>query len=394
MTYIICHYGEIGTKGKNRKFFEQKLVQNLKQSVEPLDWRLIKRISGRIIIGLTSQGEKNEKEIEQALKNVFGLVYFAFAEQVEPDVKSIQTKALLMIKKKKFKTFRVLTQRSKKDFFLTSPEINEKVGGWLKKELNKKVDLSSPDLTVFIEIVDFPAFLKKIMKGAFLYLEKISGPGGLPVGVSGKALCLISGGIDSPVAALSMIKRGLKVAFVHFHAYPYTDQASIEKVEKIVKLLNKYQFQSELYLAPFAEIQKQIYLKTPPKLRVVLYRRMMLRIAEQIGQKQKIPALITGENLGQVASQTLENISVIDRVALVPVFRPLIADDKQEIIEKAKKIGTYEISILPDQDCCSRFLPEHPETKACLAEVEEAEKGLEIDNLVRIALENTQEKKI
>jgi len=247
------------------------------------------------------------------------------------------------------------------------------------KKSKVRVDLKNPDITCFIELVE---------KYAFLYLEKIKGWGGLPVGVSGKAISLLSGGIDSPVASFLAMKRGLNLIFLHFHALPYTNKASIDKVKKIVETLNKFQPKLKLYLVPFAEIQKEILLKTPSPLRVIFYRRMMFRIAEKIAEKEKIKAIITGENLGQVASQTLENLKVIEKATNLLVLRPLIGEDKLEIIEKAKEIGTYDISILPYQDCCSRFLPEHPQTKANLEVVEKAERKLRVENLIKKALKD------
>lgn len=385
MDYIICHYSEIGLKGKNRKFFEEKLIENIKHTLPHDFFQFVKRISGRIIIKLTDKGEKAQIEIESTLKNVFGLAYFCFATETKQEIKSMQNMAIEIIKDKEFNSFRVSVKRSKKDFPLKSPEISRQIGGFLYERLNKAVDLTNPDLTVFIEIVE---------KYSFIYLKKYKGAGGLPVGTGGKAMCLLSGGIDSPVAAHSIIKRGAKLEFVHFHAYPYTNKSSIKKVEKLVKLLNKFQFHSILYLVPFAEIQKQIFLKTPSKLRVILYRRLMVRIAQEIANNKKILTLVTGENLGQVASQTMENISVIDHAIDLPVLRPLIGQDKEEIINKAKNIDTYEISILPDQDCCSRFLPKHPATKANLKEVEKAEKKLKIKKLVKDAIKNTEIQKI
>ena len=380
MIYIICHYGEIGLKGKNRGFFEKKLVENIKTTLNKDFFNEVKRISGRLLIKLTAKGEEERKEIEKTLKKVFGLVYFAFAEREEQKIESIEKRAAGLIREKKFETFRVSTQRSKKDFFLTSPEINEKVGGGLKKELNKRVDLENPDLTVFIEIVE---------KYAFLYLEKISGPGGLPVGVSGRALCLISGGLDSPVAAWQMMKRGLKIVFIHFYAYVGDENKALEKIEKIASTLNQYQAKSRLYLIPFKRIQERILKDN--RYCCLCCKRLMFKIAEKIAQEENCQALVTGDNLGQVASQTIENISVIGKAVNLPVLRPLIGFDKQEIIEIAEEIGTYDLSCLPTEFYCQKLLPRHPATKANLEKVEIIEKGLKIE---KISIESTEIKRV
>lgn len=380
MDYIICHYHEIGLKGKNRKFFEEKLVENIKRVMPERSFEFVRRISGRILIKLTKEGSQNCPEIEKSLKNVFGIAYFAFAVSSEQKIEIIKKKALSFLKDKKFKTFRISAKRSGKEFSLTSQQINEKVGEYIVKNLKKKVKLEKPDLNCFIEIVE---------KYAFLYVEKIRGQGGLPLGVGGKVVVLLSGGIDSPVAAFQIMRRGVRIIFLHFHAYPYTNKASIEKVEKIIKVLDEYQNNSKLYLVPFSDIQKEILLKTPEKFRVILYRRFMLRIAQNIAEKEKALALVTGDSIGQVASQTLENIKVIEEVIDWPVLRPLIGEDKEEIIKKAKKIGTFDISILPYQDCCGIFLPKHPATRAQLAEVITAEKKLNIQKLVKKAIKNS-----
>ena len=285
------------------------------------------------------------------------------------------------LKGKKFASFRVTTQRSKKEFPLTSQEISEKVGGWIVEKLKKKVDLKNQEATCFIEVVE---------DYALLYLEKIKGPGGLPTSVSGKVICLLSGGIDSPVAAYEIMKRGVKVIYLHFHSFPYTDYASIEKVREIVGLLNQYQGKSKLYLVPFSKIQEQILTKTPAQFRVVLYRRMMMRIAQKIVRKEKALAIVTGESVGQVASQTLENIKAIGAVTDLPVLRPVIGQDKEEIIQKAKEIGTFKISILPHQDCCTRFVPKHPVTKAKLDEIKKVEENLNIEELVNLAIDQAK----
>ena len=247
--------------------------------------------------------------------------------------------------------------------------------------MNKKVNLKNPDANLFIEIVqDY----------SFLYLDKIKGRGGLPVGVGGKGLVLISGGIDSPVAAFLAMKRGIKISLIHFHSFPYTDQESIEKVKRIVKILNNFQFRLKLYLCPFADIQNEILLNVPAKLRVILYKRMMLKIAEKVAEKEKIETFITGENVGQVASQTIENIKVIQSASDKLILRPLICQDKEEIIDKAKDIGTFDISILPHQDCCTRFVPRHPATKARLKDVEIAEQKLNIKELVEKSIQDME----
>jgi thiamine biosynthesis protein ThiI len=389
MDYIICHYSEIGLKGKNRRFFEEKLVENIKKALKERDYFSdVKRISGRILIQLTKKGIKKEDEISKALKNVFGIANFAFVESCESEIEEIKKKAFEILEGKRFKSFKILTQRSDKRFLLSSKEVNERVGEYIlkKSKIQKpkskiKVDLERPDITIFIEIVEGKAFL---------YLEKISGPGGLPVTTGGKAVALISGGIDSPVAAYFVMKRGIKIIFLHFHAYPFTKKASIEKAKKIIEIFKKYQFRSRLYLVPFAKLQKEIVLKGPAKLRMILYRRAMAKIAKIIAKKEKAQALVTGESIGQVASQTLENIRVIDEAVRLPIFRPLLGFDKEEIIKKAKEIGTFEISILPHEDCCSRFLPKHPEIKAKLKEVKEAEKKIPLNNLIKEAVSKAE----
>jgi len=385
MRYIVCHYHEIGLKGKNRKFFENKLVENIKKVLPLGSFEFVKRISGRIIVKLNEKGLKEEKKIRESLKKVFGIVHFAFAHFSKPEIELIEKQALEILKTKTFKTFKIEAQRSDKRFPLTSPKINERVGALVVEKLKKKVKLKKPSITFFIEVVE---------KHAFLYTEKIKAYGGLPVGTGGKAAILLSGGIDSPVAAFLTMKRGVKVIFIHFHAHPYTDQASIDKVKRIVKVLNQFQFDSKLYLVPFADVQKAILLKTQAKLRVILYRRFMFRIAEEIAKKEKSLALVTGDSIGQVASQTLKNIQVINQVAELPVLRPLIGLDKEEIIEKAKEIETFNISILPHQDCCARFLPKHPETRADLGEVESNEKKLDIKDLIEKTIESAKIVKI
>jgi tRNA uracil 4-sulfurtransferase len=244
------------------------------------------------------------------------------------------------------------------------------------------VDLKNAEFTVTVEILPHDAFFG---------FNKIAGPGGLPVGASGRVVALISGGIDSPVAAYRMMQRGCRLIFVHFHSAPYQDKTSQEKVRLLIQLLTRHQFTSRLYMVPFGEIQRQIVAAVGRPLRVVLYRRMMLRIAEAIARQEKAKALITGESLGQVASQTLDNMSIIQQAARLPILRPLVGMDKQEIIDQARRMGTFEISSIPDQDCCQLFVPKHPATKARFRDVEEDETKLDVKELLRYGLDNASE---
>jgi thiamine biosynthesis protein ThiI len=283
----------------------------------------------------------------------------------------------------KFQSFRITAQRGDKSFHLTSEDINRELGAYVEEKIGARVDLKNPELTVFVEVLP---------KQIFFSFEKIKGVGGLPVGTAGKVVSLLSGGIDSPASSFMMMKRGCRVVFIHFHSFPYLDQSSQEKAVELAKILNQYQRGSRLYLVPFGDIQKQAVLTIPEAYRVIVYRRLMLRIAQKIAKKENAKALVTGESLGQVASQTLENISVIAKAVSLPVFRPLIGMDKEEIIKIAKKIETYNISIMPDQDCCQLFMPKHPATKSNIKNISRAESELDIEKLVSVAVENVEVK--
>jgi len=388
--FIICHYAEIGLKGKNRKFFEEKLIENLKKSLVGLGSKRVQRISGRILIELNEKAK--ESKIKEALKNVFGIAHFSFAVSCKQEMEAIKKKSAEFLKSKRFETFRIETKRSEKDFPLTSQEVNEKVGEYILENLKVKntklkVDLTNPDITCFIEIVE---------KYVFLYSEKIKGQGGLPIGVSGKIISLLSSGIDSPVASFYGMRRGIRMVFLHFHTQEpkkirlAQKQNSIEKTKKIIRTLNKYQFSSKLYLVPFLNIQKGIFQKTNPELGCILCRRFMFGIAEVLAEKEKAEALITGENIGQVASQTLVNIRVTEEAVNLPVLRPLIGMDKKDIIDKAKEIGTFDTSILAEEFYCHEFLAKHPETKANLKKVKEEEKKLDVKKLIKEAVKKAK----
>ncbi len=386
MKYILCHYGEVGVKGKNRPWFEKKLVDDLRfkfKAFLPEAKVKVKRMWGRIVIELA-----DDSQVDQAasiVKNTPGIVWFAAAEKTEADLDKVKELALAFAQQHQFETFKVETNRADKNFPLTSPEISRQVGGFVKKHTGKAPKMVGADLVIHLIITE---------DGAFVYAGKSKGMGGLPHSSTGRAVVLLSGGIDSPVAAYLMLKRGLKLTAVHFHSLPRTSPASLEKVRETLQKLNIIQPSFKLYLVPLLKLQEEIVKNCPAKLRIVLQRRLMMRIASKIAQKEGAEALITGESLGQVASQTLTNMGVIAQAAEQEILRPLLALDKQEIVEIAKQIGTYEISIRPHEDCCALFVPDHPATKAKWAEVEEAEAKLDIERLVQQALDEMEVEEI
>jgi len=380
---ILCHYAEVGLKLGNRRFFENWLRKNIKASLNraiPDKIFTVRRLYGRIVIELDDDLTKNREEIIQALSSTFGLAYFAFARYVAQEIKSIREMALAALQDKEFETFKIKTRRPDQNF-LFAQQVNEDVGAFILSKMDKTVQLKDPDITCHIDIVQGVVYI---------YTEKIPGPGGLPTGANGKVVGLLSGGIDSPVASILAMKRGAAVTFVHFHSVPMTTEESIEKVNQITTVLSHYQSRIHLYLVALTSIQKEILVKTKEKYRIILYRRFMFRIAEMIANKEKARALVTGESLGQVASQTLENIAAIEAVSSMPILRPLIGLDKLEIINLAKEYGTYDISILPDQDCCSLFLPKSPATKAKTQFIEAEEENLAVDNLIQEAIDSIE----
>ncbi len=374
MNCIVCHYGEIALKGKNRRFFEKRLVSNIKKVVPSAE---VSSPRGRIVV-LSKEDSAVEK-----IRKIPGINYLFIAEVVSSDADEIVKKAVSLMKKGDYESFRITVKRADKGFPIKSSDFACQVGAEVVKATGKKVDLSCPDKTCFIEIAK---------KETYIYTKKIKGVGGLPIGTGGVAVSLLSGGIDSPVASFRMIKRGVKNIFVHFHAYPTTSKQSQEKVERIVKILSCYQGESVLFLVPFDKIQKDVLINTADRTRILLYRRFMARIAEKIAFQEDAKAIITGESLGQVASQTLENITVMESVLTLPVFRPLIGHDKEEIIKEAKEIGSYEISVLPEEDCCVRFLPKSPLTKGKIQEVEKEEKKINTEKMIDEALKGVVKK--
>src|SRR3989338_8746016 len=375
MDYIIAHYQEIALKGKNRHIFVNRLLENIRYATEGLGIKHVIDKGGRITIELSSNVKENL--LKERVSKVIGVVNFSFGYKTSNNIDILKEAVLQYIKDRSFKSFRISTKRGYKEHPLTSMDIDRIVGAHIKGATGARVDLTHPELNVYIEILP---------REAFIYTERFPGQGGLPVGVSGKVLCLISGGIDSPVAAYRIMKRGCSVVYVHFHSYPYLSKTSQEKVQDLTEILNQYQQPVKTYMLPFGDIQKEIVLSVPAKYRVVIYRRMMLRIAERIAGETGALALITGDSLGQVASQTLENITTTENAVTLPVLRPLIGMDKGEIIDQAKRIGTYDISIIPDQDCCQLFIPKNPAVRTTIEEIERVEKALDIPRLISMGL--------
>ena len=318
------------------------------------------------------------EEVGERIRKTFGIANFSYATRTRLDLDVIAADVLRELEGENCSSFRVSARRADKRFPLTSPQIEREIGGRIKTARGWAVNLEQPELVIHVEL---------LTSEGFYYFRKERGAGGLPTGTAGKVACLLSGGIDSPVAAHRMMKRGCAVTFVHFHSYPILSRASQEKARELVRLLTEWQHQSRLYLVPFGEIQQQVILSVPGPMRVVIYRRLMLRIAERIARMRHAQALITGDVVGQVASQTLENLAVVGRVATLPLFRPLIGMDKDEITAEAIRLGTYPISIIPDQDCCTLFTPRNPLTRARLADIEAAEEALPIDAFVNQAVE-------
>jgi thiamine biosynthesis protein ThiI len=376
MNSVLIRYHEIALKKGNRAYFTELLKRNILSAVKDLGAKEIRSLPARLLLAFKK--DVDQETVIQRIRSVFGIANFSLVEKTATDIEALQARILEALNGTHFASFRIDTQRSDKTFPLNSPEINRRLGAAVKESSAARVDLTHPELTVFVEILP---------RDAFFGFNKVPGAGGLPVGASGRVVSLISGGIDSPVAAYRMMQRGCRLIFVHFHSAPYLDKTSQEKVRQLVTALTRHQFQSRLYMVPFGEIQRQIVAAVNRPLRVILYRRMMLRIAEGLARKEKAKALVTGESLGQVASQTLENMAVIQQAAALPILRPLVGMDKQEIIDQARRIGSFEISSIPDQDCCQLFVPKHPATKSTLWEVEEDESRLDIAALLRSGID-------
>ena len=379
--FMLIHYHEIGLKGKNRGKFERRLMTNITRALKDVPCGKLERLSGRMMLALTSESPIDV--IRERLSTVFGIANFSEAVVAKRNIEAIRETTWALAQKADFESFKIVTKRGDKTFPLNSDQINRDVGKHIQTLSGARVLMDNPDLICFIEIAP---------QRIFIYAEKIPAPGGLPVGSNERAVSLLSSGIDSPVASYKIMKRGVKLTYVHFHSQPYTNRNSQRNTEDLVRLLTRHQYVSDLYLVPFVEIQRHIMTRAPASYRVILYRRAMLRIAEAIAQKVDAHALVTGENVGQVASQTLSNMRAIEEVTPLPILRPLSGDNKEEIINEARRIGTYQISIEPYEDCCSVFVPKHPETRANLEKVREIESALDLAPLIIQTLEQTKRK--
>ena len=378
MNRVVVHYHEIALKRGNRAAFVRRLIDNIGESLRGTGVRRVRASPGRVVIHLKPGADW--PEINRRLQWVCGIANYSLAWRSRRNIDDITATALAIVDGRRFASFAVRSKRADKGFPLPSPEIGRIVGAAVQAQTRAAVNLDHPELAIHIEIVP---------REAFVSLDRLPGLGGLPVGSSGTVLALLSGGIDSPVAAQRMMRRGCRVEFVHFHGAPYQDRTSRDKAAELVSLLTRYQLRSRLHVVAFGEIQRQIVSHVRRPYRVVLYRRMMVRIAAALAASVPAAALVTGESLGQVASQTLSNLTVVENAAALPVLRPLIGMDKAEISAQAERLGTYEISIQPDQDCCQLFVPRHPTTQMSVAEALRCEEGLDIPAMVRQALQDS-----
>lgn len=372
-------FGEIALKGKNRFYFENRLIRNIKNILNEIGENKVYKEQSKIYIEI--ENDYIDEAIRK-LRRIFGIVNISPCYRIEKDIDEIMKSSLETLeearKLKGIKTFKVDVNRADKRFEPNSVELAREVGAYiLKNSEGFTVDVHNPDAYVHIDI----------RTNCYIYTDKIKAYGGLPVGTNGKGLLLLSGGIDSPVAGFLIAKRGVEISAVHYHSYPFTSERAEEKVKTLAKILTRYCGRIKLFSVNILDIQKEINAKCPEDEMTIISRRFMMRIAEKIALKEEIDALITGESLGQVASQTIKGINVTNSSVNIPVLRPLIGMDKVDITEISKDIGTYETSILPFEDCCTVFLPKHPVTRPKLEDIEESEKVLNIEELIDKAIE-------
>ncbi len=384
---ILCKYGEIVLKGLNRGGFENELMKNVRRRIKPLG-KFDLRSSQSTLYVTPLEEISDMDEVMERLKKVYGITKLCKAIGAEKNVDSIFEVAYSRYEEllRNAESFKVVCKRSDKSFYMTSPELAAELGGRILEKLpHLTVDLFEPEVTIVCEIRS---------EGAFIHDIASDGAGGIPVGTSGRGLLLLSGGIDSPVAGCMMAKRGVEVSAIHFEAPPYTSERALLKVEKLAKKMSEYCGRISFYTVPFTKIQEEIRNNCPEEFFTLIMRRLMMEIAQRIAEKNGLTALITGESLGQVASQTMAAMVTTDAVCRMPVFRPCIGLDKKEIIDKSYKIGTFEISIEPYEDCCTVFTPKHPKTKPRLEDVEAAQACYDFSELIDEAVNGTRVKNI
>jgi len=385
---FIVRFGETALKGKNKSYFEKKLVDRVKKILRKFSGVDVYREEGLVFVSANS--ENSQEELVGEISKVFGISSISPAVETNPNMEDIYETAvnfmMNLIEKESVRTFKVEAKRADKNFPVKSPEIARLVGGEVLKGCKVlKVDVRNPQVCLHVDVR---------RDKAYIYRKKIQGYGGLPLGTNGKGMLLLSGGIDSPVAGWMMAKRGMSIEAIHFHSYPYTSRRAQEKVEDLARQISIYCGDFKLHIVNLLPVQEEIIKTCPEEETTILVRRFMMKIAEKVGEQTGAKTLITGESLGQVASQTTESIVCTDQSVAMPVLRPLIAMDKVDIMDVAKKIGTYETSILPYEDCCTVFLPKHPVTRPKLESILHSEEKLNVDKLVAEAMKNVQIKNI
>jgi thiamine biosynthesis protein ThiI len=374
---VVVHYHEISLKRGNRPLFLRHLARNLRSATADLGPLVLRQRPGRIVLDLDDH--PRPEAVRDRVLRVCGVASASLGYRTSATLDAMKSVIGRLVEGRQFASFRISARRAFKTYPMSSVELNRALGAFvLERVPTTRVSLERFEVEIVVEVLPDEAFVS---------LDRQPGPGGLPVGAGGTVAALLSGGIDSPVAAWRMMKRGCRVVFVHFHSVPYLPPTSQAKARALVERLTGWQYASRLYLVPFGEIQREVVLSVPPPARVVVYRRLMIRIAEEIARRNGALALATGESLGQVASQTLENIVCIDEAAHGPILRPLIGMDKLEITEQAKQLETFEISIEPDADCCTLFTPKHPFTRMTVDEVHGAESRLDVPRLVAAGVE-------
>jgi len=379
----LIHYSEIGLKKNNRKFFERQFIQNISGHLINLKHTKVRLVSARIIVEGINPMQWDI--LEQRLNNVMGLSSATLMMEINSDIDSMKLAIDYLIQDAIFDSFRLTTKRHYKEFQKTSIELNIELGSYIQQKTNKKVKLSNADLNIIIEV---------LKNKTYIGYKKIIGFSGLPACSQEKAISLLSSGIDSPVSSFEMIKRGVNLSFIHFHSYPAISRQSIENVKELVQVLTRYQLQSTLYCIPLLNIQEKIMESIPDKFWVIFFRRAMLTITNKLAEQTNQVAIITGDNIGQVASQTLSNIRAISEVSSLPIIRPLSGMNKNDIVNRAKQIGTYDISVKPYQDCCSYFVPLHPETKAKMDEILAIDSRLNLEQEYDEVFNNIEKHKI